>query len=121
MKKSKSVEHKPKKVVDRSDGDVVNNKSECSDRRCPIHGSLSTRGRTFKGVVKKKFEKRLVLEFERLLYYKKYERYAKKITRIHAYLPSCLSNEISLGDTVKVSECRHLSKIIHFVVVEKIS
>lgn len=90
------------------------------DRDCPIHGSLKTRGRTFEGRVIKKFPKRLVISFERMIYVRKYERYAKSRTKIHARLPICMEKEINLGDLIWVQECRPLSKIIHFVVIKKI-
>lgn len=93
---------------------------KCQDRDCPFHGNLKFRGRTFKGTVTKKFPKRIVIEFERMIYIRKYERYAKKRTKIHARLPICIEDEIQIGDYIKVQECRPLSKIIHFVVVDKI-
>ena len=92
----------------------------CQDRDCPFHGKLKTRGRTFEGRVKKKFPRRVTIEFERMTYIRKYERYAKSKTKIHARLPDCLKDEINLGDIVLVKECRPLSKIIHFVVIKKI-
>ena len=95
-------------------------KIECNDKDCPIHGSLKTRGRTFKGIVVSKNTKRIAIELERMLYVRKYERYAKSKTKIHARLPSCMDKEIGIGDMIKISECRPLSKIIHFVVVEKL-
>ena len=94
--------------------------SECGDRNCQIHGCLKTRGRTFEGTVIRKFPKRIAIEFERMIYIKKYERYAKSKTKIHAHLPDCMEGQISVGDLVKVQECRPLSKIIHFSVIEKI-
>jgi len=92
----------------------------CNDRDCPIHGNLKMRGKTFKGIVISKHDKRIAIEFERMIYIKKYERYAKTKTKIHARLPKCKEKEIQIGDLVKVKECRPLSKIIHFVFVEKI-
>lgn len=79
---------------------------------------VSTRGRIFQGFIKKKFQTRAVIEFERTVYAQKYERYYKKKTRLHARLPKHISVEI--GDLVKIQECRPLSKIIHFIVIEKI-
>ncbi len=93
--------------------------SSCSDIKCPFHGSLKVRGRKFQGVVKKKFPKRVVVEFERTIFFRKYERYYKKKTRIHARLPDCLKNEIKIGDYVEIQECRPLSKLIHHVVIKK--
>jgi len=80
----------------------------------------ATRGRTFEGTVTKKFPSRVVIEFERTVYVKKYERFYRKKTRLHARLPSNLVNEINVGDYIKIRECRPLSKIIHFIVIEKV-
>ncbi|MFW5846664.1 MAG: 30S ribosomal protein S17 [Nanoarchaeota archaeon] len=96
------------------------NSKECNDCRCPFHGNLKTRGRTFQGKVINKKPKRITIEFERDVYVKKYERYAKSKTKIHSRLPECMENIIQIGDYVKVRECRPLSKIIHSVVIEKI-
>ncbi|MGB9708347.1 MAG: 30S ribosomal protein S17 [Candidatus Pacearchaeota archaeon] len=94
--------------------------TECKDLKCPKHGNLSVHGRNFQGTVKKIVGKRVVIEFERLIYYKKYERFAKARTKLHAYLPDCLRKKIIVGDVVKIGECRPLSKIMHFVVMEKL-
>ena len=90
------------------------------DTDCPVHGNLKARGRVFEGKVISKFPKRIAIEFERMVYVRKYERYKKSRTKIHARLPSCMEKEINLGDLVRIQECRPLSKIIHFVVVKKI-
>lgn len=92
----------------------------CNGRDCPLHGNLKSRGRVFKGKVIKKFQKRVVIEFERMNYIRKYERYAKSKTKIHARLPECMRDVINIGEYIKVQECRPLSKIIHFVVIKKI-
>jgi len=92
----------------------------CKDPQCPNHGNLKSRGRMFEGIVIKKFPRRILIEFERMVYARKYERYYKSKTKIHARLPSCMEKEINLGDLIKVQECRPLSKIIHFVVIEKV-
>ena len=94
-------------------------KLSCADRDCPVHGSLKSRGRKFKGIVTKKNPRRIAIEFERIIYLRKYERYMKKKTRIHARLPDCMK-DIEIGDYIEVQECRPLSKIIHFVVINKI-
>lgn len=88
--------------------------------QCPVHGSLTIRGRSFEGTVIKKFPKRLTIMFERTVYVSKYERYIKARTRLHARLPSCMQDTVNIGDYIQISECRPLSKIIHFVVVKKI-
>lgn len=81
---------------------------------------LGTRGRVFEGYITKKFAKRVVIEFERTVYVKKYERFYKKKTKIHARLPDALAGQINVGDYVRAGECRPLSKLIHFIVIEKI-
>ena len=94
--------------------------TECNDVTCHIHGHLKARGRFFEGTVTKKFPRRVVIGFERMIYVKKYERYAKSKTKIHARLPMCMEHDIKVGDYILVQECRPLSKIIHFVVIKKI-
>ena len=95
-------------------------KVSCADKFCPVHGQISLRGRSFKGKVIRKFPKRVTIEFERTLYIKKYERYAKRKTKLHARLPECMFNEIQIGDYIEIKECRPISKIVHFIVIKKI-
>jgi len=104
----------------KSKGKTVELAEAVCNKDCPTHGNLKARGRTFEGKVIKKFSKRIAIEFERMIYVKKYERYKKSKTKIHARLPACMVKEINLGDLIKVQECRPLSKIIHFVVIKKI-
>lgn len=92
----------------------------CKDKDCHIHGNLKVRGKTFEGKVIRKHHKRIAIEFERMVYIRKYERYAKSRTKIHARLPICMEKEINIGDMIQIQECRPLSKIIHFVVIKKI-
>lgn len=92
----------------------------CNDRNCHVHGNLKSRGRIFEGTVIRKFDKRITIEFERMIYIRKYERYSKSRTKIHARLPDCMRKEIKIGDLVRIQECRPLSKIIHFVVLGKV-
>lgn len=107
--RNKQKEKKPKLV-----------ETGCNDKNCHVHGNLKTRGRIFKGKVIRKFHKRITIEFERMIYIRKYERYAKSRTKIHARLPVCMEDKIQVGDLVKIQECRPLSKIIHFAVLGKI-
>jgi len=95
-------------------------KIACNDRLCPKHGQISLRGRTFKGKVISKHPTRVAIEFERTLYIKKYERYAKKKTKLHARLPECMAHEVNIGDYIEIKECRPISKIIHFIVTKKV-
>ena len=79
---------------------------------------VPARGRIFEGTVTKKFSTRVVIEAERTVYVPKYERFYKKIMRVHARLPAGMNIEV--GDYIKVQETRPLSKIIHAVVIEKV-
>jgi small subunit ribosomal protein S17 len=92
----------------------------CADKLCPIHGEIATRGKTFRGKVIRKFPKRVTIEFERTVYIDKYERYAKRKTKLHARLPECMTKDVQLGDLIEIQECRPISKITHFIVVKKI-
>ena len=85
-----------------------------------VVSTISTRGRKFEGYVIKKFDKRVTIRFERVNFVRKYERYAKSQTKIHARLPEHLKNEINVGDYIQVMECRPLSKITHHIVIKKI-
>lgn len=82
---------------------------------------VKTRGRIFEGFVTKKFPRRVVIEFERTVYVRKYERFYRKKTRLHARLPAKMESQINVGDYVKIQETRPLSKIIHFIVIEKVT
>ncbi len=93
---------------------------ECKDRLCPKHGDrkLKMRGRTFEGVVIRKRNTRVTIQFERMLKLPKYERYEKRKTKIHARLPDCMKNDVAIGDLIQITETRPISKMIHFVVVK---
>jgi small subunit ribosomal protein S17 len=114
------AEKKTRKKSEKKEESKLVGTSECRDKKCPIHGNLKIRGRIFEGRVTKKFKDRVVIEFERMVYVRKYERYYKSRTKIHAHLPQCMENQIQIGDLIEVQECRPLSKIIHFVVTKKI-
>ena len=94
--------------------------ADCHDPKCPFHGNLKVRGRIFEGRVVKKLPTRILIEFERMIYISKYERYYKYKTKIHARLPKCIEDTIKVGDLIQIQECRPLSKIIHFVVIKKL-
>ncbi len=112
--KEKTTEKKQKKEEAKIAG------ASCNDKKCPVHSGLKTRGRIFEGRVTRKFKNRVTIEFERMIYSRKYERYFRAKTKIHAHLSSCMENEINVGDLIRIQECRPLSKIIHFVVIKKI-
>ena len=93
--------------------------SRWDDGNCPIHGNLKVRGRKFIGtVVSTRMRKTAVIEFERLHFIEKYERYEKRMTKLKAHAPGCIGAKD--GDIVMVVECRPLSKTKNFVIMEKV-
>ena len=88
------------------------------DENCPFHGSLRLRGQVLEGTVAKLgMQNTIVIERNNVRFMQKYERYEKRTSALSAHLPSCIG-EVSLGDRVKVMECRPLSKTVTFCVVE---
>lgn len=78
------------------------------------------RGRKFQGkVIRAVARKTVVVEWPRLFYIPKYERYEKRRTRVQVHLPENLT-DIAVGDLVWIGECRPISKTKHFVVLEKV-
>lgn len=109
---------KTEKVIDREKKKKTAGAVECADKFCPFHGEkkLKLRGRIFQGKVIKKLPGRVVIQFERVLYIRKYERYEKRRTRLHARLPDCMKDGVNVGDLIQIAETRPISKMIHFVV-----
>lgn len=104
-------EHKTKVIMEKP-------QQNCNDVKCPFHGQLSLRGRQLIGtVISTKMRKTAVIEFKRLHFLKKYERYEKKRTKLKVYNPECIN--VKEGDIVKAYECRPLSKTKNFVIVQK--
>lgn len=101
---------------------TTESKISCADKTCPFHGTnaVKLRGRTFEGEVVNKLPGRIKIQFDRFLYDRKYERFDKRRTKLHARLPDCLKDQIQLGDWIEIKECRPLSKIINFYVTRKI-
>ena len=91
---------------------------ECTDKNCPFHGSLKLRGRIFKGkVISDKMTKAVVIEFERIYKIPKFERFARKKTKLRAHNPDCI--KAKHGDMVTIMETRPISKTKSFVVIKK--
>ena len=92
----------------------------CKDVKCPFHGNLKIRGRTFVGkIIGTKMRKTASFELGRIHYISKYERYEKRRMRLKVHNPDCI-NAVE-GDLVKIAECRPLSKTKKFVIVEKLT
>ncbi len=97
--------------------DVKAPEKDCNDPNCPFHGSLPVRGQVFDcKVVSDKMESTVVVlrEFEKRD--AKFERFEKRRSKIHAHIPPCI--DAKAGDSVKIAECRPLSKTKAYVVVE---
>jgi small subunit ribosomal protein S17 len=97
--------------------DVKEPKNKCDDPNCPFHGTLPVRGQILEGIVtSEKAERTITVERSFYKFITKYERYEKRKSKIKAHKPDCL--EVKIGDSVKIAECRPLSKTKHFVLVE---
>ena len=91
--------------------------NDCDDVDCPFHGTLSVRGRMMEGVVvSDRMQKSVVVQMSYTRYNKKYERYARMRSRVTAHSTPCIP--VKVGDTVRIAECRPLSKTKNFVIVE---
>lgn len=89
----------------------------CEDKHCPVHGTLSVRGRIFEGMVSSsKVPKSATIEFERTRIIPKYERYEKRKTKLRVHNPPCINAKE--GDFVKAAECRPISKTKRFVIIQ---
>ena len=92
---------------------------ECNDVHCAEHGTVRTRGRTFVGTVTAaNAAKTATVEWQRLNYIKKFERSMTAHTKLNVHNPDCIKAEV--GDLVKISECRPISKTKRFVIIQKL-
>jgi small subunit ribosomal protein S17 len=69
-------------------------------------------------VVSDKMEGTVIVQKNRLVKVRKYDRYKKARSRIPAHNPPCINARE--GDIVRIIECRKLAKTVSFVVTEKI-
>jgi len=77
------------------------------------------RGREFIGEVKKTAaQKTATVEWSRLFYIPKYERYEKRKTRLQVHNPPEINAQV--GDKVRIVETRPISKTKNFIIVEKL-
>ena len=97
--------------------DVPLPQRECTDEKCPFHGTLRVRGQVLQGrVTSARMQNTVVVQSEFLRYMPKYERYEKRRSKHSAHNPPCIG--AVAGDEVTLMECRPLSKTKHFVVIE---
>ncbi len=98
--------------------DVKTPEKSCGDDDCPFHGSLKVRGQLLEGkIVSDKMHQTAVIEKRHYRWLKKFTRYEKRISRILAHNPGCIDAKIN--DTVKIMECRPISKTKSFVIISK--
>jgi small subunit ribosomal protein S17 len=89
---------------------------ECDDVLCPFHGSLPVRGRLMEGTVTStRMHNTISFQQDYLSLVKKYSRFERRRSKKLAHLPPCM--EARVGDTVKVAECRPISKNVASVVI----
>ena len=89
------------------------------DKNCPFYGSLRLRGQVLEGVVSSVgMQKNITIERNNVRRMKKFERMEKRTSSLTAHLPTCIG-EVEVGDSVRVMECRPLSKTVSFCVIEK--
>lgn len=90
---------------------------ECNDKKCPVHGSVKTRGIVLTGkVISAKAPKSATVQVNSTVFVTKYERYKKKRSKIHAYNPTCMNAKEN--DTVTIAETRKLSKTKAFAIIK---
>jgi len=98
--------------------DVIPPKEKCNDKNCPFHGTLPVRGQIIEGVVvSDRMQKTVVVKKKYKRYIPKYERYEWRSGKYQAHNPPCINAKV--GATVKIMECRPLSKTKTFVVIEQ--
>ncbi len=97
--------------------DVEPPASACKDQNCPFHGQLRVRGTMLAGkVVSTKMQGTVVIEREYMRNLPKFERLEKRTSKYLAHSPPCIQAKV--GDTVRIMECRPLSKRVSYVVIE---
>ncbi len=98
--------------------DIDKPEKDCGDDNCPFHGTISVRGRTFKGTVSNdEMTKTASVEWDRKVFVPKFERYEMRKTVVKAHNPECV--DVDEGDKVMIAETRPISKTKSFVIVKK--
>jgi small subunit ribosomal protein S17 len=89
----------------------------CEDQKCFIHGDVKVRGQVLTGtVVSAKARRTAIVERPRIIYFPKYKRYARTRSKLAAHNPPCINAKV--GDTVKIGECRKLSRTKTWMITE---
>jgi small subunit ribosomal protein S17 len=89
----------------------------CNDKNCPIHGTLRTYKKYYRGiVVSAKAQKTAVVQWIKIRKLQKYNVYLKVKKRVLAHNPSCINAKE--GDEVIIYETRPISKWKKFVITQ---
>ncbi|MCX8163218.1 MAG: 30S ribosomal protein S17 [Candidatus Micrarchaeota archaeon] len=80
-------------------------------------GIYPTRGLIFSGiVVSDRAKKTVIVQRDLVSYIPKYQRYARKISKIAAHNPENINAQV--GDIVQIAECRKISKTKAWIVTK---
>jgi small subunit ribosomal protein S17 len=98
--------------------DIKPPKTTCGDKNCPFHGTLKVRGQIIEGkVISDKMHNTAVVNKDNYRFIPKFERYEKRKAHYLVHNPTCIGAKV--GDLVKIMECRPISKLKSFVIIEK--
>jgi small subunit ribosomal protein S11e len=87
------------------------------DKKCPFTGNVSIRGKIIKGMcISTKMKNTIVIHRCYLHLIKKYKRFEKRHSVLHAHCSPCF--DIKEGDVVTVGQCRPLAKTVRFNVMK---
>lgn len=90
---------------------------QCGDKKCPFHGAVIVKSESYTGkIIKKDANKSATIEWQRQLYVPKFERYEIRRSRLHVHNPACIN--AAIGDIVKATKTRPLSKTKNFAITE---
>tara|TARA_Y100000310_G_scaffold314760_1_gene364453 strand:- start:39 stop:395 length:357 start_codon:yes stop_codon:yes gene_type:complete len=93
-------------------------KKSTAPKTTSLKQEVPTRGRTFVGkVISAKMTKTVKVQWPRRSYLYKYERFEAKRSSVKAHNPETINAQV--GDTVRIAECRPLSKTKKFIIIEK--
>lgn len=99
--------------------DIKAPKTVCDDVHCPYHGNLPLRGQSFDVVViSNRMQRTAVVQRQMTRTHPKYERQLKTTHRYLAHSPTCINAQI--GETVRIMECRPISKKKSFTIVGRV-
>jgi len=107
----------PAKATPKEAKPVKGPQKTCTDQFCPFHGILPVRGQILEGeVITDGMQNTVVVKRNYMRKNQKYERLEKRSSKYLVHSPPCF--EAGVGDHVKIMECRPLSKLVSFVIID---